>query len=92
MSSLFELHERIRRLRQMLGYFKSAALLTGAEVRGAAQTGQGETTQQEWTKLIGEIGDCLTAAQGGTAAPAAEAGFKATLGEKPRRIPEETLH
>jgi len=92
MSSLFELHERIRRLRQMLGYFKNAAMLTGAEVRNAAQAGQGGETQQEWTKLIEEIGDCLAAAQGGAPAPAAEAGFKATLGHKARRVPEETLH
>ena len=92
MSSLFELHERIRRLRQMLGYFKNAAMLTGAEVRNAAQTGQGEPTQQEWTKLIEEVGDCLAAAQGRTQSPTADAAYKATLGQKARRVPEETLH
>jgi hypothetical protein len=92
MSSVFELHERIRRLRQMLGYFKSAAILTGAEVRNAAQDGQGEQAHQEWMKLIEDIGDCLATAQSGAQAPAADADFKMTLGDAGGRVPEETLH
>jgi hypothetical protein len=92
MSSLFELHERIRRLRQMLGYFKNAAMLTGAEVRNATEAGRGEQTQQEWTKLIEDIGECLATAQTGAQAPAPNASFKSTLGRAGPRVPEETLH
>ena len=63
MSSIFELNERVRRLRETFSYFKNAALLTGAEVREAAQGGSDQEVHAEWARLLGELRQCLQVAE-----------------------------
>jgi hypothetical protein len=74
MSSIFDLPERLQRLRQMFTYFRNAALLTGVEVRDSVDAGSGEIAHEEWVRLLTDVNDCLLAAQalvGGTGGPAA---------------------
>jgi hypothetical protein len=62
MSSLFELNERVRRLRETFLYFKNAALLTGAEIRDSDAI-EGERARIEWARLLEELRACLEAAE-----------------------------
>ncbi len=48
MSSIFDLPERVQRLRQMFSFFRDAALLAGAEVRDSVEAGSGAKAQDEW--------------------------------------------
>ncbi len=63
MSSIFELGERVRRLRETFLYFRNAALLTGAELRSALPRGDDEQAIAEWTRLLAEVRQCLEAAE-----------------------------
>jgi hypothetical protein len=59
MASIFDLEDRVRRLRQTFSYFKNAAILTAAEV----QNSTADVATQEWVALINEIQECLLQAE-----------------------------
>jgi hypothetical protein len=98
MSSIFDLPERVQRLRQMFSYFKNAALLTGAEVRDAVQANAGDKALEEWASLLSDIRDCFSAAQALTdGEPATPSPGPPQLSEKTRKAlvqpsPPATLH
>jgi len=86
MSSIFDLPERLQRLRQMFSYFKNAAVLTGAEVRDAVQANAGAKAHEEWLSLLTDISECLSSAQALTDPD----GVPATQPAAPR-LPEDAV-
>jgi hypothetical protein len=55
MSTVFDLHEHVRRLRTTFLYFKNASYLTGAEVQKAQQMRTDAPAQAEWIGLVAEM-------------------------------------
>jgi branched-subunit amino acid aminotransferase/4-amino-4-deoxychorismate lyase len=64
MSSTFDLHEHVRRLRTTFSYFKNASSLTGEELQRAQHMLRDERARAEWFGLIAEIRDLLLALEG----------------------------
>ncbi len=56
---MFKLQERLARLRQMSGYFKSAAVLTGDEIR--TMLPNDPAAHKEWFGLLADMRACLHA-------------------------------
>ena len=63
MSSIFKLHERVRRLRVALSYLIEATASERDELRAALQTRADEQACKEWTQLLAEAREYLTAAE-----------------------------
>jgi hypothetical protein len=57
MSSMFELDERIHRLRETLSYLRAATLSDAAEIKSAAQS------REDWLKFVAELRDFFSATQ-----------------------------
>ena len=64
MSSLFEIHDRIRRLRGVYSFFGDAAAQCGAELANAPGPGIDERTREEWARLISDARDFMSDAEG----------------------------
>ena len=63
MSSIFKLHERVRRLRDALSYLIEATASDSAELQRALQTQADEQACEEWTQLLAEAREYLSAAE-----------------------------
>jgi hypothetical protein len=60
---MFKLHERVRRLRDALSYLIEATASDSAELRKALQTRGDEQACKEWTQLLDEAREYVSAAE-----------------------------
>jgi hypothetical protein len=63
MSSLFDTHDRVRRLREVFAYVRDAASDGNDELRNALERNADERTRKEWEKLVSEVREFLREAE-----------------------------
>jgi hypothetical protein len=85
MSSIFKLHERVRRLRGALSYLTKATASDSAELRSALHTRADKQACKEWTELLAEAREYLSAAE--TLAPLRKRPAKSKRRLSPRSRP-----
>ena len=78
MSSIFEVRDRVCRLRQTFSYFRNAAILTGSEIRHALRSDV--AARDEWASLLSEVRGCLMVLE--AAAPEEKSTGKADFDQK----------